>query len=66
MMEPIKLSRIVEEKAKSLMSQAQMAQVIFQTYIQGVMDAQHIDGNYNLDTNTWTLVPFDEPEGGEQ
>lgn len=65
MMEPIKLSRVIQEKAQSLMNQAQAAQVIFQTYIQGVMDAQGLDGNYNLDTNTWTLVPFDEPEGGE-
>jgi len=54
---------------QQLLSQKNIADMQFKTYAQGCFDSMGLDGDWNLDTNTWTFVhitkPKPQPEGGE-
>ena len=49
-------------KAQQLLNQKAVAEMQFQTYVQGVFDALGLDGDWNLDIATWIISPKVEAE----
>lgn len=47
-------------KAQQLFQQKAIADMQFQIYVQGVFDSLGLDGNWNLDTNTWIISQLSE------
>ena len=64
----IKVPDKVLPKLQQLLSQKNLAEMQFNIYVQGCFDALGLDGNWDLNTNTWTFVrltkPESQPEGG--
>ena len=60
----IALSNTAKAKAQALLSNALQAQGNFQMYIQGCKDTLELEGDWNLNTQTWEFEPMkkkDEP-----
>ena len=66
MTKPIKFPGKAKVKAQQLLQQKQIAEMQFGTYVQGVFDSLGIDGDWNLDVNTWMIAPIQKPETSEK
>jgi len=42
-------------KAQQLLQQKAIAEMQFESYVHGVFDALNLDGEWNLDVNTWVI-----------
>ena len=56
----IKLPDKAKEKAQLFLTQAIEADKMFKTYIQACSDCLGLEGDWNLDTNTWTFSKMKE------
>jgi len=57
-----------KETARVLLSASTQAKTKFQTYIQGCHDALDLEGDWNLNTQTWEFEPVEQTpksSGGE-
>lgn len=59
--EQVKFPEKALPKAQQLLQQKAMADMQFQAYVQGVFDALGLEGDWNLDVNTWTISPIEKP-----
>ena len=56
MSETVKVSAKVQEQAKSLLLAAQTANDRFRTYLEGCKDGLGLEGDWNLNTQTWEFT----------
>mgnify|MGYP001598736762 CR=1 FL=1 len=52
----VQLPQSAKEKAIALFNQTRVAQLQFQSFLDGCKEGLGLEGNWNLDTNTWTFI----------
>ena len=50
----------VLSRLQALLAQKNIADAQFNAYMQGVFDSMGLDGDWNLDTNTWKVTRMGE------
>uniref|UniRef100_A0A6M3XKM5 Uncharacterized protein n=1 Tax=viral metagenome TaxID=1070528 RepID=A0A6M3XKM5_9ZZZZ len=62
MSKPYVLNEKQRNQAQSKWMAAQLAQKEFQTFMAGMMAGLGLDGDWNLNTDTWTFEPIEKPK----
>jgi len=58
----VKMSESMKAKAQSLMAESAMASTRLQMYIGGCKDGLGLEGDWNIDTQTWEFSPVPKKE----